>query len=45
MMGEHGRTQQDLLRHADIAMYNAKKSGRNAVKVYVQKMEKEINLE
>lgn len=38
MLGEHGRTQQELLKHADIAMYHAKKSGRISASVYDESM-------
>ncbi len=44
-LGEHGRTQSDLLRYADIAMYHAKQSGRNAVSIYEPSMEKSIGLQ
>ncbi len=40
MLDVHGKTQQDLLKHADIAMYHAKQSGRNAVSVYDASMKK-----
>jgi len=39
MLDVHGKTQQDLLKHADIAMYHAKQSGRNTFFVYDQSMQ------
>lgn len=45
MLDIHGKTQQDLLRHADIAMYHAKKSGRNVVSVYDESMQKAVDIE
>jgi diguanylate cyclase (GGDEF)-like protein len=38
MFGQHGETHEDLLKHADIAMYHAKKSGRNVVSMFDHKM-------
>jgi len=38
MFGIHGETHEDLLKHADIAMYHAKKSGRNVVSIFDYKM-------
>jgi|GEM_PF-2843922 len=34
MYPEHGDDDQDLLKKADIAMYEAKKSGKNTVQVF-----------
>lgn len=36
---EHGEDQVTLIKHADIAMYYAKASGRNTVKIYQQNMQ------
>lgn len=43
MFSDHGQTQEDLLKHADIAMYQAKKSGRNLVRFFDPQMQETIN--
>lgn len=40
---EHGRTADDLLRHADLAMYAAKMAGRSAVRFFQQEMQTALN--
>jgi diguanylate cyclase (GGDEF)-like protein len=43
IFGKHGNTHQALLKHADIAMYQAKKSGRSAVRMFDGEMKKVSN--
>lgn len=43
LFGDHGETQEDLLRHADIAMYQAKKAGRNMIRFFDPKMQEAIS--
>lgn len=42
VFGENDDSQEDLIKYADIAMYQAKKSGRNIIKFFDQTMQHEI---
>jgi diguanylate cyclase (GGDEF)-like protein/PAS domain S-box-containing protein len=41
---DHYQKQEDLLKHADIAMYQAKKDGRNTIRLFDPQMQTSINL-
>jgi len=43
LFSEHEQTQEELLRHADIAMYQAKKTGRNRLRFFDPQMQDTIN--
>ncbi|MDE0925487.1 MAG: diguanylate cyclase [Methylophilaceae bacterium] len=45
LFGLHGSTQQELLKHADIAMYHAKKSVCNRANIYDESMQKDADIE
>jgi diguanylate cyclase (GGDEF)-like protein/PAS domain S-box-containing protein len=43
LFSTHGKTQEDLMKHADIAMYHAKQAGRNGVCFFDPQMQKAIH--
>jgi diguanylate cyclase (GGDEF)-like protein/PAS domain S-box-containing protein len=44
LFSDHEQSQEDLLKHADIAMYHAKKAGRNALRFFDPQMQHAIHL-
>jgi diguanylate cyclase (GGDEF)-like protein/PAS domain S-box-containing protein len=43
LFSNHNQSQEELMKHADIAMYQAKKSGRNALRFFDPQMQDAIN--